>query len=201
MKVLCACEESQVVTMAFRELGHESYSCDLLSTSGPRPDLHFQCDVRELLQEQWDMIIAFPPCTFLSNAGASHLYKGGVLNHERYANGLEAKEFFMLFYDHPCPKIAIENPVPSKIYELPQHTQEIQPWQFGHPVKKKTRLWLKGLPPLVPTSIVQPLCSCHEAGTWFMTGGKDRQRNRAKTFTGVGKAMAMQWGGDIRGKT
>lgn len=201
MKVLCACEESQIVTTAFRELGHEAYSCDILSTSGKHPEWHFQCDVRDLLQEAWDMIIAFPPCTFISNAGARHLYKGGILNQERYAKGLEAKAFFMLFYDHWCPKIAIENPVSSKIYALPPHTQEIQPYQYGHPTTKRTRLWLKGLPNLEPTCIVTPTQNCHAAGTWFSVGGKKRQQNRAKTFKGVAKAMSMQWGGDIRGKT
>lgn len=201
MRILCACEESQEVTMAFRNLGHEAYSCDILETSGPRPDLHFQTDVRNLLHQEWDMIIAFPPCTYLSNAGAKHLFPGGQLNQERYQKGLEAKEFFMLFYNHPCPRVAIENPVSSKIYEMPRFTQEIQPWQFGHPVKKKTRLWLRGLPKLEPTNIVTTTCSCHEAGTWFMIGGKDRQRNRSKTFKGVAGAMAQQWGGDIRGET
>lgn len=141
------------------------------------------------------MILAFPPCTYLSNAGAKHLFRGGVFNQERYKKGLEAKEFFLKFLNADCPHIRVENPVSSRIYEMPPHTQEVQPWMFGHPVQKKTRLWLKGLPPLEPTHIVDPKCGCHEAGTWFMKGGKDRQKNRAKTFPGLAKAMAEQWGG------
>ena len=144
---------------------------------------------------RWDMILAFPPCTYLSNAGAKHLFRGGVLNQERYQKGLEAKAFFLRFLNADCPRICVENPVSSRIYEMPMHTQEVQPWMFGHPVQKKTRLWLRGLPPLEPTNIIDPKCGCHEAGTWFMKGGKDRQKNRAKTFPGLAKAMAQQWGG------
>lgn len=194
MKILCACEESQAVTTAFRNLGHEAYSCDILETSGNHPEWHKQTDVRNLLNEEWDMIIAFPPCTYLSAAGAKHLYPNGILNQERYQKGLKAKEFFMLFYNHPCERIAVENPVSLKIFNLPPYTQQIQPFEFGHPVTKKTRLWLKGLPPLKPTNIVVPVHNCHEPGTWFMKGGKDRQRNRSKTFPGIARAMAEQWG-------
>lgn len=99
----------------------------------------------------------------------------------------------MLFYNSNCPKIAIENPLPSKIYELPKHSQVIQPYEFGHPFKKRTQLWLKGLPPLMPTDIVSVMESTKIAGNWFNTGGKDRQKNRAKTFPGIAKAMAKQW--------
>lgn len=194
MNVLVACEESQEVCKAFRALGHEAYSCDLEPCSGGHPEWHIQCDALEMLKMQWDMILAFPPCTYLSNAGAKHLFKGGVLNQERYRTGLEAKAFFLRFLNADCPHICVENPVSSKIYEMPPYTQEVQPWMFGHPVQKKTRLWLKGLPPLEPTNIVDPKCSCHEAGTWFMRGGKDRQKNRAKTFPGIAQAMAEQWG-------
>lgn len=193
MKVLVACEESQAVTIELRKLGHEAYSCDILPCSGGHPEWHLQLNAIELLKIKWDMIIAFPPCTYLSNAGARHLYKGGKLNEERYKKGLEAKEFFMQFYNANCDKIAIENPVSSKVYEMPPHTQEIQPYQFGHPVTKKTRLWLKGLPLLQPTNIVEPKTNCHEAYNWFSKGGKERQKNRAKTFSGIAKAMAEQW--------
>lgn len=148
-----------------------------------------------MIYGKWDMILAFPPCTYLSNAGAKHLFRGGQLNQERYQKGVAAKEFFMSFLNADCPHIAVENPVSSRVYQMPPHTQEIQPWQFGHPVQKKTRLWLKGLPPLMPTEIVPPDCGCHEAGTWFMKGGKDWQKNRAKTFPGVARAMAEQWAG------
>lgn len=193
MKVLVACEESQAVTIELRKLGHEAYSCDILECSGGHPEWHLQVDAVELLKLNWDMIIAFPPCTYLSNAGARHLFREGQLNQDRYHKGLAAKDFFLKFLNADCPRIAVENPVSSKIFNLPPHSQEIQPWQFGHPVTKKTRLWLKGLPKLVPTNIVDPKANCHEAGTWFMKGGKDRQRNRAKTFSGIAQAMAAQW--------
>ena len=195
MRVLVACEESQEVCKAFRALGHEAYSCDIEPCSGGHPEWHLRCDALELLKMRWDMILAFPPCTYLSNAGAKHLFRWGVLNQERYKKGLEAKKFFLEFLNADCPRICVENPVPSRIYEMPPHTQEVQPWMFGHPVQKKTRLWLKGLLPLEPTNIVDPKCGCHEAGTWFTKGGKDRQKNRAKTFPGLAKAMAEQWGG------
>lgn len=201
MKILAACEESQAVTKELRRLGHEAYSCDIEPCSGGHPEWHLQVDALELLKMQWDMILAFPPCTYLSNAGAKHLFRGGQLNQERYQKGLEAKAFFLSFLNADCSKIAVENPVSSRIYEMPPHTQEIQPWQFGHPVQKKTRLWLKGLPLLEPIEIVDPKCGCHEAGTWFMKGGKDRQRNRAKTFPGVARAMAEQWAGPCLSKT
>lgn len=195
MRILVACEESQAVTIELRKLGHEAYSCDIEPCSGGYPEWHLQQDVIPLLQKSWDVIIAFPPCTYLSNAGAKHLFRGGVLNQERYRMGLLAKDFFLTILNADCPRIAVENPISSRIFEMPAHTQTIQPFLFGHPVRKKTRLWLKGLPPLVPTETVDPKCSCHEAGTWFMKGGKDRQRNRAKTFPGIAKAMAYQWAG------
>ena len=161
MRVLVACEESQEVCKAFRALGHDAYSCDIEPCSGGHPEWHLRCDALELLKIQWDMILAFPPCTYLSNAGAKHLFRGGILNQERYQKGLEAKEFFLKFLDADCPKICVENPVSSRIYEMPPHTQEVQPWMFGYPVQKKTRLWLKGLPLLEPTDIVDPECGCH----------------------------------------
>lgn len=214
MKVLIACEESQAVCIEMRKLGHEAYSCDIEPCSGGHPEWHIQgdalpildgkCEFRTMddvlhnIDTRWDMIIAFPPCTYLSNAGARHLFKGGQLNQERYQKGLHAKNFFMKFLNADCEKIAVENPVSSRIYEMPQFTQEIHPWMFGHPVKKKTRLWLKGLTNLEPTKIVEPKCGCHEAGTWFMKGGKERQKNRAKTPKGLAKAMATQWAGDNR---
>ncbi len=191
-----------------RKLGHEAYSCDIEPCSGGHPEWHIQDDVLPLLNGncdfktvngdmyhligKWDMIIAFPPCTYLSNAGARHLYKGGKLNKERYKKGLEGKELFMAIYNADCPKICIENPTPSKIYELPKKTQVIQPYQFGHPFTKRTQLWLKGLPLLQPTKIVQVKASCRTAD-WFNKGGKNRQLNRSKTFPGIAKAMAEQW--------
>lgn len=195
MKVLVACEESQAVTKELRRLGHEAYSCDIEPCSGGHPEWHLQVDALELLKMNWDMILAFPPCTYLSNAGAKHLFWGGQINQERYQKGLEAKEFFLKFLNADCPYIAVENPVSSRIFDMPPHSQEIQPWQFGHPVQKKTRLWLKGLPPLIATDVVEYKCGCHESGTWFMKGGKERQKNRAKTFPGIARAMAEQWAG------
>jgi hypothetical protein len=202
MKVLVACEESQAVTIELRKLGHEAYSCDIQPCSGGHPEWHLQQDVTPLLKEDWDMIIAFPPCTYLSNAGACRLYpRKGELNLERYKKGLEAKEFFMMFYNANCPRIAVENPVSSTVFNMPKHTQEIQPYMFGHPYTKKTRLWLRGLPLLKPTNIVEPVGPYCPAGT----GRKDRTKygyakrgedakNRSKTFPGIAKAMAEQWG-------
>ena len=197
MRVLVACEESQAVTIELRKLGHEAYSCDIEPCSGGHPEWHLQQDVIPLLKLKWDMLIAHPPCTYLSNAGARFLYPKGILNEERLNKGLEAKEFFMLFYNADCPRIAIENPTPSTAFGLPTSSQSIQPWQFGHPLQKRTNLWLKGLPPLSPTDIVpeENRQSTKIAGNWFNRGGKERQKNRAKTFPGIAKAMAEQWGG------
>ena len=145
---------------------------------------------------RWDLIIAHPPCTYISNAGVRFLYPGGkgVLNEERLKKGIEATHFFLHFLYADCDKIAIENPIPTKVYCLPPYSQIIQPWMFGHPVQKKTCLWLKGLPELVPTDITEERQSSKIAGNWFNKGGKERQKNRAKTFPGIAKAMAEQWG-------
>lgn len=197
MKVLVACEESQRVCIEFRKLGHEAYSCDIEPCSGGHPEWHLQQDVTELLKIKWDLIIAHPPCTYLSNAGARFLYPKGELNEERLQKGLKAKEFFMKLWNADCPRIAVENPIPSKVYGLPKYNQTIQPFEFGHPYSKKTCLWLKGLPKLKPTEIIpeNEIQSTKIAGNWFNKGGKDRQKNRAKTFPGIAKAMAQQWGG------
>ena len=201
MKILVACEESQRVTIELRRLGHEAYSCDIEPSSGGHPEWHIQGDVLPLLSQCWDMIIAFPPCTYLSNAGACRLYpRKGELDINRYHKGLAAKEFFLKFLNADCPRIAVENPVSIRIFEMPPHTQEIQPYMFGHPYTKKTRLWLKGLPLLQPTNIVEPIGPYVPAGT----GRKDRKKygaairgddakNRSKTFPGIAKAMAEQW--------
>lgn len=198
MKILVACEESQAVTIELRRLGHEAYSCDIEPCSGGHPEWHLQQDVLPLLREKWDMIIAFPPCTYLSNAGAKHLFRGGSLNKERYAKGILAKEFFLKILNTDCARIAVENPIASKIYDMPESSQTIQPYWFGDPWSKKTRLWLRGLPLLKPTNMVEPQSECHSAGTWFMKGGKERQKNRAKTPHGLAVAMAEQWAGDAR---
>lgn len=203
MKVLVACEESQAVTTELRRLGHEAYSCDIIPCSGGHPEWHLQVDALELLKMKWDMIIAHPPCTYLTNAGARHLWKGHQLNQERYEKGLEAKAFFMAFLNADCPKIAVENPIPSKVFELPQYTQTVQPYEYGHPFTKKTCFWLKGLPPLIPTDIVDPTATWCPSGSYSHKHGdkhrgmftKDRARNRSKTFPGIAKAMAEQWAG------
>lgn len=217
MNVLIACEESQRVCTAFREKGHNAFSCDIQECSGGHPEWHIQEDVLSILnpknvfnrygiifntcdgnphfiEGKWDLIIAHPPCTYLSNAGARFLYPKGILNEERLKKGLEAKKFFMALYNADCEKICVENPIPSKIYELPKYSQTVQPYEHGHPFSKKTCLWLKGLPILKPSNIVEERQSTKIAGNWFNKGGKDRQKNRAKTFPGIAKAMAEQWG-------
>ena len=209
VNILVACEESQRVCEAFRKLGGKAYSCDIMECSGGHPEWHIMQDVIPLLNGRcsfktmdgiehsidgkWDLIIAHPPCTYLSNAGARFLYPKGVLNEERLAKGMIAKDFFMHFYNADCDRIAIENPIPSKVYGLPPYTQTIQPWMFGHPVQKKTCLWLNGLPELQPTNVVEERQSTKIPGNWFNSGGKERQKNRAKTFPGIAKAMAEQW--------
>lgn len=206
MKILVACEESQAVTIELRKLGHEAYSCDIIPCSGGHPEWHLQVDALELLKMKWDMIIAHPPCTYLTNAGARHLWKDHQLNQERYEKGLEAKAFFMAFLNADCPKIAVENPIPSKVFELPQYTQTVQPFEYGHPFTKKTCFWLKGLPPLIPTDIVEPTATWCPSGSYSHKHGdkhrgmftKDRARNRSKTFPGIAKAMAEQWAGECK---
>ena len=190
MKILIACEYSGTVRDAFIAKGHDAMSCDILPTDVPGP--HYQGNIMDVLYDGWDMMIAHPPCTYISNAGARFLYPKSVLNPERLAKGLEAKEFFMKLFDAPIEKIAVENPIPSKVFGLPSYTQAIQPYEYGHPFKKKTCLWLKNLPPLMPTDIVGYSESTKVPGNWFNKGGKDRQKNRAKTFDGIAKAMADQ---------
>lgn len=221
MNVLVACEESQRVCMAFRERGHNAFSCDIQEPSGGHPEWHIKDNVLKILNpdefgvdfrtmdgklhsvyDEWDLIIAHPPCTYLSNAGARHLYKGGQLNMERYKQGMKAKEFFMAFYNAECDHICIENPIPSKVYGLPQYTQTIQPYMFGHPYTKRTCLWLKGLPKLKPTNEVEPIATWCPSGSYSHKHGEqhkgmfttDRARNRSKTFEGIAQAMAEQWG-------
>lgn len=219
MKVLVACEESQEVCMAFRNRGHEAYSCDIIDCSGGHPEWHIKQDVLPLLNgycffdtvdgkehfinQKWDMIIAFPPCTYLTNASAVRMRVKGQIVQERYNKAMEAKEFFTKFLEADCDKIAIENPVPLKIVGLPPYDQIIQPWQFGHKYSKRTCLWLKNLPLLKPTNIitegVTPWVNggCKDAyGNYRrFQGRKERDPlNRAKTFRGIAEAIAEQWG-------
>jgi len=184
MKILIACEYSGVVRDAFIKLGHDAISCDLLPTDAPGP--HYQGDVRDLLDYPFDLMIAHPPCTHLSVSGARHFA-------EKRMDGRQqaAVSFFMMLAKSDIPMIAIENPVciMSSLYRKPD--QVIQPWQFGHGETKATCLWLKGLPLLQPTNIVEG----REARVHKMSPGPDRWKERSKTFSGIGEAMANQWGG------
>ena len=158
------------------------------------------------LIDKWDLIIAHPPCTYLSNAGAARLYKiidgETYIKRSRFEAGMDAKEFFMQIYNADCDRIAIENPVPSGVYRMPKYTQVIQPYEYGHPYSKRTCLWLKGLPQLQPTNIVEPICSWVSGGAKKADGSPRSNKGmtfrdsktKSKTFEGIAKAMAEQWG-------
>ena len=211
MKILVACEESQAVTIELRKLGHEAYSCDIEPCSGGYPEWHLQQDVIPLLKEKWDMIIAFPPCTYLTNAGTRHFSRRinpeeKVVAREKLRE--EAFEFFMLFANADCEKIAIENPVGYVNSHYRKPNQIIHPYYFGDNAKKRTCLWLKGLPELEPTNMLpepEPLYFCEGElskgkpigwceGIKGTSGGqKGRAKARSKTFPGIAKAMAEQW--------
>ena len=215
MKILVACEESQAVTIELRKLGHEAYSCDIEPCSGGCPEWHLQQDVIPLLKEKWDMIIAFPPCTYLTNAGTRHFSRRinseeKVVAREKLRK--EAFEFFMLFANADCEKIAIENPVGYANGKFRKPNQIIHPYYFGDNFKKRTCLWLKGLPNLIPTNMLPepaPVYICQGElckgkkiswceGIKGTTGGqKGRAMARSKTFPGIAKAMAEQWAGNI----
>ena len=197
MKILVACEESQAVTAEFRKLGHEAYSCDILEASGGHPEWHLQQDVLPLLEQPWDMIIAFPPCTNLAVSGAAWFAR-------KRADGSQqaSVEFFMKFANANCPKIAIENPVGIMSTEWRKPDQIIQPYMFGDPFSKKTCLWLKGLPLLVPTNIVEEgervtFASGKSMPKWYSDAYRlppaERAKLRSKTFPGIASAMASQW--------
>lgn len=200
MRVLVACEESQRVCIAFRNMGHEAYSCDIQDQSGGYRDWHIKGDaLKEAYSGKYDMMIAFPPCTYLSRAGARFLYPQGQLNHKRYNKALEAKAFFMSLLNAPIKHIAIENPTQFKILNMPQYTQAIQPFMFGHPYSKRTLLWLKNLPPLRATKMINQY-------TPFVKSSKHRgayqpptktKKERSKTFEGVALAMADQWSNPV----
>ena len=191
-KVLVACEYSGTVRDAFASKGHEARSCDILPSE--TPGNHIQDDVLKHLDKGWDLMIAHPPCTYLSNAGARFLYPKGKLNEDRYKLGLKAKKFFMALYNAPINKICVENPISSKIFALPKYSQIIQPYEYGHPIQKRTCLWLKNLSQLKPTDIIFKRQSTKIPGNWFNKGGKDRQKNRSKFFQGIAQAMVDQWG-------
>lgn len=222
MKVLVACEESQTVCKAFRALGHEAYSCDIQEPSGGHPEWHILGDALKAIDGgrvttmdgqthdvgKWDLLIAHPPCTYISNAGARHLWKNHQLQAGRVMLGIQARDFFMAFYNANIPRIAVENPIPSKVFVMPDYTQTVQPYQFGHPYTKKTCLWLKNLPPLEPTTVVEPTATWCPSSSCGHTHSEqhrgvfttDRAKNRAKTFLGIARAMAEQWGGYITEK-
>ena len=205
MKILVACEESQAVTKEFRKLGHEAYSCDVEPCSGGHHEWHLQQDVTELLKEQWDMIIAFPPCTFLTVTGNRwfNIEKYGDKAIKRQEDRKDAIDFFMMFANADCDKIAIENPVGIMSSKWRKPDCIIQPYQFGDPFEKKTCLWLKGLNKLMPNNIVEPpkrieFKSGKTMPTWYADAWRmpkeERAKLRSKTFPGIAKAMAEQWG-------
>ncbi len=197
MKILVACEESQAVTIELRRLGHEAFSCDILECSGGHPEWHLQEDVTPLLKQRWDMIIAFPPCTHLAVSGAAWFEQKRKDGRQQ-----EAIDFFMMFANADCERIAIENPVGimSRIYKKP--SQIVQPYEYGHMEQKRTCLWLKGLPLLRPTNNVYDkmmgLPKNKRERLHYLPPSPERAKLRSKTFPGIAKAMAEQWAGDIR---
>jgi hypothetical protein len=210
MRVLIACEESQAVTKHFRMLGHEAYSCDILPCSGGHPEWHYQQDIFEVIDQEWDLMIAHPPCTYLAVSGAGWMYnKDGTRNEERYKNQMDGLEFVHRLMDADIPRIAIENPISVISSYIRQPDQIIHPWQFGDEAEKSTCLWLKNLPMLNPTKIVgkgemyewtdsktgkkkrQPLWY-YQALSKAKTP-QERRTLRSKTFDGIARAMAEQW--------
>ena len=222
MKILIACEESQEVCKAFRAKGHEAYSCDVQECSGGHPEWHIQGDVLAIVNGKcefttadththtvckWDLIIAHPPCTYLTTASACRMYHkhddgNSYLDEERVKRMIRSRDLFMRIKEADCPRIVIENPTPMKIACLPNPTQIIQPYEYGHPYTKRTCLWIKGLEPLTPTEIVEPTMGSWvngDASAYKRKGkenihGKSNAKDRSKTFTGIAKAMADQWG-------
>ena len=192
MRILVACEESQAVCKEMRRLGHEAYSCDIIPCSGGHPEWHLQVDALEMLKMRWDMIIAFPPCTNLAVSGARYFK-------EKQADGRQQAsiEFFMQFANADCKRIAIENPIGIMSTRYRKPDQIIQPWQFGHGETKATCLWLKGLPKLQPTDIVEG----REQRVWKMPPSPERAKLRSVTYLGVARAMADQWAGKCKEDT
>lgn len=200
MKVLVACEYSGVVRDAFHKLGHDATSCDLLPTDSPGK--HYEGDIMDILYWDWDLIIAHPPCTYLCNSGVSWLHK----DPDRWGQLDEGAAFFKLFLDHPCEMVCVENPVMHK-YAVERiggvrQSQSVQPYEYGHPVSKRTCLWLKGLPLLKPTNILEK----PESGRWEnqtpsgrcnLPPSLDRWKLRSKTYEGIAEAMANQWPGKV----
>jgi len=210
-RVLVACEESQAVTLAFRKLGFEAYSCDILPCSGGHPEWHYQQDVFEVIDKGWDLMIAHPPCTYLSVSGARHLYnKDGSPNEERYENQRQALLFVYKLMMAKIPRIAIENPISVISSKLRKPDQIVQPYWFGDSASKSTCLWLKDLPKLVPTNMVDKgefkewidskTGKPKRQAMWYYEAlqkaksPEERRSLRSKTFQGIADAMAEQWG-------
>ncbi|MCK9369940.1 DNA cytosine methyltransferase [Candidatus Dojkabacteria bacterium] len=194
LNVLVACECSGRVKTAFRNKGHNAWSCDLEPSEILDDKYHMQDDVLKHLNDGWDLMIAHPPCTYLSNAGARFMYPNGILSEERLQKASNGKKLFMALYNSSINRICIENPIPIKIVKLPPYSQIIEPYYFLDAAQKKTCLWLKNLPFLMYTGILEKPQSTKVPGNWFNKGGKDRQSNRSRTFQGIANAMANQWG-------
>jgi hypothetical protein len=213
MRILVACEESQAVTKELRKLGHEAFSCDLLPCSGGHSEWHYQQDVFEVIEKGWDMMIAHPPCTFLAVSGARWLYnKDGSKNEDRWNSQAEALDFVQRLMDAPIDKIAIENPISVISSQIRKPEQIVQPWMFGDKAQKSTCLWLKNLPKLEPTNIVEKgefIEFISKKGVkkkqpkWYFDALKqaktpeERRTLRSKTFKGIAEAMAKQWTIDV----
>ena len=198
MRILIACEESQTIAKAFRDLGHDAFSCDLLECSGGYPEWHIQGDAIEIAYTQdWDMMIAHPPCTYLAVSGARWMYhKDGSRNDDRWQKQVQALDFVQKLMDAPIEKIAVENPVSVISTKIRKPDQIIQPWMFGDQATKTTCLWLKNLPLLTPTDIVgkgefyiSP--SGKKLPRWY--SDNKNPKSRSKTFKGIAKAIANQW--------
>lgn len=213
--VLIACEESQVVCAAFRARGIEAFSCDVQAPSGGYSEWHILGDALHVLAGgtvvtmdgrshivgNWDLLIAHPPCTYLTSASAVRLFNPdhSIKDLAREQKGWEARNFFMRFYDCDIPRIAVENPVPLKMFNLPKYDQIINPNMFGDPWLKRTGLWLRNLPNLAPTDIVEPLglwvgSSSKQGKSSYVLSSHRNSKQRAKTFPGIAVAMAKQWG-------
>jgi site-specific DNA-cytosine methylase len=207
LKVLVACEESQTVTIELRKLGHEAYSCDLEECSGGRPEWHIQGDaLKEAYSGNYDMMIAHPPCTYLTVTGNKWMkpeFKDRFP--DRPQQRLDAIDFFMKLYNAPIEKIAIENPVGIMSTQFRKPNQYVHPYFFGDKHSKKTGLWLRGLKLLVPTNIVEPEMYTYKDGRkdpmWHFESmklpPKERSKYRSKTFPGIAKQLAFQWAGNI----
>ena len=192
MRVLVACEFSGIVRDAFTARGHSAMSCDILPTEG-NPINHWQGDVLEVIDWGWDLMIAHPPCTYLANSGVRWLYKDGEPDEDRWLRMADGAEFFRSLLNAPIPRVAVENPIMHKwaraiVGRGPD--QYVQPWQFGHPETKATGLWLKSLPLLTPTNIVDG----REPRVHHASPGPDRWKERSRTLQGIANAMADQWG-------